>query len=427
MDTQALTAPAFTTLEDARDNLAALMGEDAGRIGIRRTLEQDALRLMEAGVIVELHIGKWGARKKLEPADLGLSDMADLDAETAQAVQDILDLGQKYLLPQDIRNRISSAEVSGRKLLERHAFDTPWGAFVPATVYARWKAENAGLRSAYLEIVQDIVCNLATHKTIMADKYRRQAPLVWRRVNGYRDNADVTPPADFVAEYVERIVALIPSAEYIRSRFYWEAQPSFVPLPSLIAEDRLRAEGVIVAGEQARALDDAEYRAKMEARRDVQRYWAERKEEQIDAFMRDIAAQFRGHIYDAVVAGLESLRANDGRLVGKAAQGLSNLVAWARTMNVYQDAEMAGAIETLADQMERPARYRNADLLSDRLRALGVITRQTLFDLERAPERSARELGIDDEPGVDAVRAAREALGIGEGAELEIVRSIREG
>lgn len=429
MDTL-LEAPAvaagFATLDEARDSLAALLGEDAGRIAIRRELEENALRLMEAGVVVDLHIGKWGARKKLEPADMGISAAGDLDTETAEAVRDILDLGQKYLLPQGVRQRIVAVEVCGRKRLEARSFSTPWGQFVPAKVYATWKDENAGLRSEYLEIVADIVKNLATYKTIMAEKYRRQAALVWRRQNGYRDRDEVTPPAEFVESYVERIVALIPTAEYIQSRFYWEAQPSFVPLPSLIAEDRVRAAGVIRAGEQARALDDAEYRAQEEARRDVQRYWAQRKEEQIDSFMRDIAAQFRGHIYDAVVAGLESLQANDGKLVGKAAQGLSNLVQWARSMNVYQDGEMAQAIETLADQMDRPARYRNTSSIVERLRALGVITRQTLYDLERAPERSAREVGIEDEPGIEAVRAARQTLGIEEGDELTIVRVARD-
>lgn len=413
------------TLTERKRELAREMGIDAAEIRINTAAQDEANRLVNSGVIVDLHIGCWGGRKKLQPEDLGIAESADLDAETREAVEQVLSLGQKYLQPTETRNRIASLQVSGRRCLERWSYATPWGRWIPANVYAQWRAENDDLRRQYLAQADELTMGLEDMKAVMRLHYSRQAQLVYRRLNGYRDTDDCYVPDYFIAEYADKIVAMIPAAGYVRSRFYWDAAPSMVPMPSMFEEDEVRRQDIVKAGTQVAALDQAQYDAELLAREAVATFWKERKFEYIEKMFTDLAAQFRGHIFDAVVAGLESLASNDGRLVGKASDGLRNLVTWSRAMNAYQDREMSAALDALESELGKAPKYREAGEIQKRLQAMGTIAKSTLVEL-RAPGRSAREVGISDAPGAVEVKRARRELGIEQIEPLEIKRMMRE-
>ena len=119
--------------------LAQALGEDPEAI---TATNPRWLELMREGVLVRLHIGRWRARTTLRWRDLGV---VPGQGEEEQVLHELLELGHKYLLPRDDVRALDSADSSARKWLERNAFRTYWGFFVPVTAYAEWKAGNGSI------------------------------------------------------------------------------------------------------------------------------------------------------------------------------------------------------------------------------------------------------------------------------------------
>ena len=88
---------------------------------------------MRKGVLVTLHIGRWRARRKLDPEDLGL------DPRASDAICQSIELGHKLLLPRATLDRLSRLESKGRANLARHSLDTRIGSFVPADGFPKFR------------------------------------------------------------------------------------------------------------------------------------------------------------------------------------------------------------------------------------------------------------------------------------------------
>src|SRR5512139_645960 len=159
-----------TALDREKQELARILG--AANI---RTEAPRWLSLMREGVVVKLHVRRWRAKCRLDADDLGLPKEAD------DLIGDLLELGDKRLLPLDLARQLEAIESAGRKALERNGYATYWGVFVPATNFAQWQAENETHKRRYFEAREQIVAEYDTILAQLTDAYRGAARAAFRR------------------------------------------------------------------------------------------------------------------------------------------------------------------------------------------------------------------------------------------------------
>ena len=114
-----------TALDQTRQTIAQVLGEEDVRV-----VEPRWLQLMREGIVIQLHIRRWRARAKLTFADLGLPVK---DKRERAAFADLLNLGEKRLLPARYIKALDSIDSGARKCLDRYSYATFWGRFVPCT------------------------------------------------------------------------------------------------------------------------------------------------------------------------------------------------------------------------------------------------------------------------------------------------------
>ena len=424
---------------DVRLALAQALGEDPDAIA---ATNPRWLELMREGVLVRLHIGRWRARTTLRWRDLGI---APGRGEEEQVLHELLELGHKYLLPRDDLRALDSADSSARKWLERCAFRTYWGFFVPVTAYGEWKAGNEDFKRQYLAIRDRLAANYERTVARVLARYRVAARAAYRRLRRLDPEAVAELDAETFAErFVAEIARQIPSRDDFYASFYFDVELAYVPLPSLLAEEqaeseRVRAEaradaerlGLALHLDRERAwAEEARLRAEVDAARDAAA-WKEQlmrqmhaevvtqarqqKEQVVDSFLRDVVAQLRTLAYEAATDVLASLQKN-GRLHSRSVVQLRNLVEQVERLNFAGDADLDAMLAGVRMQLDLAAEDRSVREVERVLRDVAVVTRSTLIGLGEQP-RSARSLGVPDQPAPELVRTARGRLSLGESAQ----------
>jgi len=211
---------------------------------------------------------------------------------------------------------------------------------------------------------------------------------------------------------------------------------SYVPLPSLLAEDLAEAERIQAQREVERLEEELqrdslwrEIRLEEEAARERQRMLEamnrdvveearQQKQELIDGFLAGLVGQLRGLVYEAttdVLAGIQ----DKGRLHPRSVVQLKNLIDQVSNLNFFGDADMDRMIAQVRIELDKAPRDRDIREIQDQLRDIAVVTRATLIGLGEQP-RSARALGVADVPTPAMVRTARRGLGLDEAGEVRV-------
>lgn len=409
----------MTDQTSANFDLTALMGQDAADV---KTLSIDWLRFMQEGVTVEIHVRRWRATTRLTSADLGLTDTT---TEEQTALNELMSLGEKYLMPAEYIKAAAAIESGARQNLINHGFKTYWGVFIPASGWAAYRQSDAKFEADYYALRDKIVNNWESIKADMLTKYAMAARLAFRRtvklanVPAYRETM-------FVDALVSKVYSLLPAASDIYASYNYDRELRRIPLPALINDITAEAEATAGAlkAEAAALRDDAklEYDLKRELAESVNR----QKETQITGFMRELVGQLQETAYNAVTDVLEAIRANDGTIHPRSIVQLKNMVEKVAGLNFWGDPDLAASIEKIkAEIISRPASERKAGDISARLVDIATVTRSTLVSVGCNP-RSARDLGVEDIPALSSVRQARKNLGVTvEIAPLEAARHAR--
>src|SRR5437763_6196312 len=114
----------------------------------------DWRKRMREGILVELKIKRWRARKKLTLQELGIYPPS---FQVREAYEQLLSLGSKTLLPLEVQRELDSLERSARYHLREYAFETPFGSFVPYTTYPLWKQGNKEYQKRFFEKRDEII------------------------------------------------------------------------------------------------------------------------------------------------------------------------------------------------------------------------------------------------------------------------------
>ena len=370
---------------------------------------------MSEGVLVDLKIKRWRARKKLTLTELGIYPTG----EARQAYETLLSLGTKLLLPLEQHRELDVIERSARMHLQNWAYDTPFGYFVPFTSYTWWKAGNEEAKQRFLEKRDEIVANYQTLVAQLLSEYDKIARhtytlLVQQAPEALAGFADVEA---FITHFREEIILKnIKSAEEFAASFVYEEQLSRMPLLTTLESEETKDPEVlkeIQRREQEQAAE-AQRLAMMEAmNRDLVDQARRQKRQYIDAFFTSIVAQLRNLIYDAVTNVLASMQEQD-TLQGRPVIQLKNLIEQIRTLNFYGDADVDQVIERLSSIVAQPAKERNIADIMRQLRAIATTTRGTLLALGEQPrterEITPAEIGIPVEPSDEDLRDAREEM-----------------
>ena len=434
----------MSELDQMRLALAEALGEDPENI---QSSNPRWLELMKEGVLVSLHIGRWRAKSRLTWHDLGIEVNGD-DEELI----DLVDLGQKRLLPTALLKKLEAVESGARKYLNKAAYRTYWGHFVPVTAYAGVKEKLDEYRARYFAIRDEIVSNYDALIEEVIGGYRAAAKRAYHRLSRLHPGiiAD-TSEEGFVEAFVDNVRLHLKSAEEIRRSFYFEVELHYVPLPSLMAEEWAEKERI-----EAQAAAERE-RQELELQAERDRAWAEReklraevqaarsaaawkeqlmremhrdvvetarrqKEELVDGFLRDVVVQLRSLVYEAATDVLAAIQRND-RLPPASIKQLRNLVTQVGSLNFYGDADIEAMIARVREQLPGGAQYprgtshpegtphRTTDEIRRTLVDIATVTRASLIGLGERP-RQARSLGVADVPTDEMVRQARRGLGL---------------
>ncbi|MGH2496542.1 MAG: hypothetical protein ACRDIV_17730 [Ktedonobacteraceae bacterium] len=271
-------------VEQAIAQLAQQIAEEPRRIRKRQDVTQ-ILASMSEGVIAALHVSRPRFTATVAPkrrgTALGLEKLGiSGSAAGQQVIKDYFTLGRHSLLPTELQKELATIENAARACLDRYAFRTHWGYFIPASNYAVWKEENskheekfwekkAYVLEHYDEIIEEVI---AAYQTLAEDAWMQTsfgAAVVREQKEHlsselfeelYQHLKTGQGKTAFIETYLSSIRQAIPPLEEVAAAFEYDVELGYIPLPSLLARDVLEADLVI----RARALRDAQVRAEMD-------------------------------------------------------------------------------------------------------------------------------------------------------------------
>ncbi len=406
---------------------------------------------MKEGVLVDLQIKRWRGRKKLDLLDLGI---ALTDPETERAYRDLLKLGSKLLLPQEVIGQLDSIERYARQILAKYAFSTPWGYFLPYSTYSTWRDENEKWQKQYFELRDDLVARypeivaqlLAQYETIGRHAYQ----LMLGQVPGLLDRRGLTSEEAFLAYFQDEIRAAIPSPEQISDTFLYDHELRRIE-PDLLApqSQRVDDEQVVEASMEATQARQEEMERERQVReeaevqaRAMRRYEEEmtrmnldlarkaqsRKEQAVEQFFGALMGQLRELTYEVATDVLESIKNQDGESIrGRSVMQLRNLIDQVKNLNFYSDIDIDIIMGKLQVVVDQKAQDRDVRDIQRQLRAIALVTRRTLLELGQ-DVRSERErgIGIPDVPDLEEVREARLELDLPLATGVPVGHGLRE-
>jgi len=269
----------------------------------------DILRAIgQQGVLANVSVRYWRAAKKLEPADLGLSEN--------QIAGRLFNLGHKRLLPKDALARFALIEGRAHAVIEKASFIFLGGIarFVPNRNLEKLSNMLNGLRDEFAAEVETFMSRY--------DELRESALAEWREAAG-----GLHIPPD---ELLGRIESCYPSAIKLRESFRFETHYYQVQAP-----ESLRLEAVEAADQMAVA----------QARASVAHVAALKLSQDAELFVADCVASLReqtAHICDEM---LSSMR--DGKTEGVHQKTLNRLMRFIdefRNLSFAGDGELEGIL-----------------------------------------------------------------------------------
>lgn len=362
-----------SAISKQRDTLARLIGVEPGELSVAGAAD----KLVQKGVIVSLHVGRWRAHRALGLDDLGINEKQE---------SDLLSLGQKYLLPTDITKKLQSIETAARNFITVRSIPTAFGAFIPVDAFEPFKRDLDSYRDSYFAVRDMIVEQYDDIKAKLLREYREIARVAYTRQQKLAgDSYTAQGVAAYVERFVGRIESLIPTKPEIEASFKFEVKLSYIPLLSMLKEDDDNATLVETLGQFSDGFENG---------------------------ASDLLTQAAVELRQRIIGTLENvISATDsrGKLHSRSAASLQNLVETVSRLNWANDRE----IKVMLDKIRLVAETKVADAsgLTDAFKNILTVARSTIIDLGDEP-RQSRLSDVADVPTVSAVRKARGALGL---------------
>lgn len=393
-------------------NLTAILGVTDSAIDVVRP---DWIQFMRQGVIVNIHLSRWRAVTTLTPEHLGLT-FAD-DTERA-AFESTTRLGQVYLLPAKYIKALGSLDSKARKAVKKYAAQSHWGSFLTPQAYFEWKDENEKYRAEYYALRDEIFNSWQEVVFEVSDAQMANARAAYRReyervqASGARSTTvERYTESQFVAMYVDAILDAIPGPEEVYQSFDYQVDLTYIPLPSLIAEEEANAQieyDRVKAEREKNALE-------IRMRQEVLSNYRDRVDELVVDHMKRMVGELNDALYTAATDIVSTTQGRDS-IHGRSVLQLKNAIDRVRALNVFDYADIEQMAAQAEQAISQPAEFRSVEEVTAKLQDIATVTRATLITIGDRPSRENRgdveSLGIM--PPAAQIRQARQRLGLPE-------------
>jgi len=368
-------AEAFGPTEDLETKRA----EIAGRIGVEPgeiNIVKDVLstKLSRGGVLLRPHIRRTRFTVQLDPEDLGLRPE---DPEHKEFLAHYTALGSKYLLSSEYLHKLDRIDRSMRRLVESNGFKTVYGVFVPYGLFSEVKSEMDELKTDYFAVRDEILSLYDDCRCQTEDAYRKAAGKAYQLLCM---DAGATPPAEFVENFVKRVMEHFPTHDRIKGSFEIDLEVSYVPLTTFMQEQearqRLIAEKESLIEEQLQ-LEQGELTYRARRFEEVNREAIASYKRQMDEFIADVVGQTYAIIYEAVNAVRQHC-AKNGCLGAGDVKRLRAMIAKVRKLNLFESKEIAQYIQDLEGILEADSKSRDRNDVYLVLKGISADTRRVL-------------------------------------------------
>ncbi len=411
---------------------------------------------MQEGVLVELKIKRWRARKKIDLTwNLGIVPTP----EAREAFDALLSLGSKLLLPLKTLQELDTIERSARLHLATYAYDMPMGKFVPYTTYRLWqwglwddegssipgdeyiakygvwndgnlwygdvvsrpdhmvKPGNEYYKARFFDKRDEVKATYEEQIEKLLQEYQKIGKqtyqLLWQQAYSLLQMHELTDESAFLAYFAQQIRDNIKPADKFAESFKYDWTIERISLlnaletekvtPAALDSELLQKEQERTAMEQRRILLD-------QMNRDLIAKAREQKAAMIDSFLTSMVTQMRSLTYEACSSVLASIKEQE-TLQGRPVIQLKNLVEQLRNLNFYGDQDIDSILTLLHSMLAKPAKERNIAEVTRQLQAIGTLTRGTILALGEQPREGrdieASEIGISTTPDEEEIREAR--------------------
>jgi hypothetical protein len=254
-------------------------------------------------------------------------------------------------------------ETQARRNLSYYCFDTVWGKFVPYSAFAEWKRENERTRENFFSVAKEIGNQYDAIIEEVREEYRKMGVDVWRRLY---PNDTGEPSASFLESFVSRIISKIPPKEKIVESFKYETTFFIIPMPSMIEKDVSKAQEAVLE----REVRQEEHVLELETRRFIAQEYQKRKKELIDDFLESTVSYLRHYIAELSNTVLLVLHKNEKDITATHVKKIKNMIAKVKTLNFYNDTEMATLLQELDVEVSKFKGERDKAVISNTLQKL---------------------------------------------------------
>jgi len=144
----------------------------------KKFVNESSVDIFSKGILVDLTIGKWGARKKLNADDLGLNE---------DEVSDIFSLGQKWMVDRKMFDDINRIAREAESYLKFHSLNFPVKGirFIPKDMIEDVSERMNEFKNDYYSLTNEFVDKNYSNSV---DKIKKEYPEQWEKFNGHYPN-----------------------------------------------------------------------------------------------------------------------------------------------------------------------------------------------------------------------------------------------
>lgn len=407
-----------------RKEITFLEADDAVRL--RQWRERWDLILRD-GVIVDLSITQWypyAAMNEQRMERLGVRMETD---EAKAAAKAVLHSGKIDLVPAAAYRPIHRLSNALRENLYSRSHKIMFGYLLPATAYPGWKERHEELLREWERAVDDLVGN---RLSLMAQQRNLYMSLFEdafvRLIRAGAIPIDSAPMAMFVDEAIADLQSEVPDRDTVRDAYQVTTAFSYAPMADELAAAEERAQQIrlrIIDDEDARGDAYRQIMADMQAQVASQ---VEQRRAQVERSMAEAEQVFYGQISQIVNDLRSGLQERDGKLLGRGAVQVRNLIAQVRSLNVFDDAALTSQIDALEASVEAHVApgASKGDTLADLFQALSRVAIHANAALVAVPKlRGVRQVGVVDSEAPEVAPARRLIeVGVDEAVPVTAVR-----
>lgn len=309
------------------------------------------LEMMNNGILVDLNINRIRFVKRLRKEDLNIEV---LDSSFDRYIL----LGQKLTFAERIVDELNSIEIGARNTLYKRGFKTPIGMFLPKKDFLKWRDEVEVYKKSYFSKLDYIKNNYADIKKDVVENYIVISKGLFKG-QIQRD------------QFLEVINQIIPTIEEIESSFHFDYNISIVALPSVLQKDLLKTK------------EDLEIRNAI----------IDNKRKLIDDFFYSIAGQAVNLVYDVAQKVQESIKSNDGVIVGRTSVQIRNLKRKLERLASFTDSEkIYEYLKSISEIADRKSNNMQVEDVQRKFKELEKETKEQINEITKKTKISFLEL-----------------------------------